>query len=151
MREEFKPCPNMFPHTDGKVLNDELIIIHSSGSIGKPEVFEPHTGIRLPGIFGDVGRRSEALWERHSLDASAKGPWSQAIWARTLVVWPVTMPGARFTAPVDGLARAHVACPHRRPMDVIIMLGLMPVADDVASVLVQTGPLVYRWSVWSRR
>ena len=74
VREEFKPCSNMFPHVDGEVLNDEVIIIHSSGSAGEPEVFEPYTGIHLPGIFGNVGRRSEALWERHSLDAPAKGP-----------------------------------------------------------------------------
>ena len=76
VREEFKPCPNMFPHANGKILNDEIVIIHSSGSVGEPEVFEPYTRIRLPGIFGDVGRRSKALWERRSLDVSAKGPWS---------------------------------------------------------------------------
>ena len=79
MREEFKPRPNMFPHADGDVSNDEVVIIHSSGSAGEPKVFEPYTGICLPGIFGDVGRRSEALQERRSLDASAKGSWSQAI------------------------------------------------------------------------
>ena len=79
VREEFKPCPTMFPHTDGEVLNDEVIIIHSSGSAGEPEVFEPYTEIRLPGILGDVGRRSEALWEQRSLDAMAKGPWSRAV------------------------------------------------------------------------
>ena len=66
----------MFPHADGEVLNDEMVIIHSSSLAGEPEVFEPYTGIRLPGIFGDVGRRSEALLERCSLDASAKGLWS---------------------------------------------------------------------------
>ena len=67
------------PHADGEVLNDEVVIIHSTGSTGEPEVFEPYTGIRLPGIFGNVGGRSEVLWERCSLDVSAKGPWSQAI------------------------------------------------------------------------
>ena len=51
------------PHADGEVLNDEVVIIHSSGSIGEPEVFEPYTGIHFPGVFGNVGRRSEALWE----------------------------------------------------------------------------------------
>ena len=64
----------MLPHVDGEVLNDEVVIIHSSSSVGEPEVFEPYTGIRLPGIFGDVGRRSEALWEQRSLDATTKGP-----------------------------------------------------------------------------
>ena len=58
------------------VLNDEVVIIHSSGLAGESEVFEPYTGVGLPSIFGDVGRRSEVLWEQRSLDASAKGPWS---------------------------------------------------------------------------
>ena len=79
VREEFEPCSNMFPHTDGEVLNDEVVIIHSSGSAGMPEVFEPYTEICLPGILSDVGRQSEALWERCSLDASTKGLWSRAI------------------------------------------------------------------------
>ena len=79
VREEFEPRSNMFPHIDGEVLNDEVIIIHSSRSVGEPKVFEPYTGIRLPGIFGDVARWPKALWERRSLDAPAKGPWSQAI------------------------------------------------------------------------
>ena len=73
------------PHVDGEVLNDEVVIIHSTGSAGKPEVFEPYTGIRLLDIFGDASRRSKALWERRSLDASAKGPWSRAIRAETPV------------------------------------------------------------------
>ena len=73
-REEFEPCSNMLPHADGEVLNDEVVIIHSSGLAGEPEVFEPHTGIRFPGVFGDVGRWSEALWERRFLDATTKGP-----------------------------------------------------------------------------
>ena len=68
--------PNLFPHVDGEILNDEMVIIHSSGSAGKPKVFEPYTGIRFPGVFGDVGRRSEVLCEWRSLDAMAKGPWS---------------------------------------------------------------------------
>ena len=74
--EEFEPCSNMLPHADGEVLNDEVVIIHSSGSVGEPEVFEPYTGIYFPGVFGVVGRWSEALWERRFLDAMAKGPWS---------------------------------------------------------------------------
>jgi hypothetical protein len=79
MREEFEPRSNMFPHTDGEVLNDEAVIIHSFGSIGEPEVFEPYAGVCLPDILGDVGRRSEATWEQHFLDAPAKGLWSRPI------------------------------------------------------------------------
>ena len=44
VREEFKPCPNMFPHADGEILNDEKVIIDPSGSVGEPEIFEPNTG-----------------------------------------------------------------------------------------------------------
>ena len=61
MQEEFKPHLNMFPHVDGEVLNDEVIIIHSTASAGELKVFEPYSRVRLPGILGDVGRRSKAL------------------------------------------------------------------------------------------
>ena len=67
------------PHADGEVLDDEVVIIHSSGSAGEPKVFEPYTGIRFPSVLGNVGRRPEALWKRRSLDAPNKGPWSWAI------------------------------------------------------------------------
>ena len=43
MWEEFKPCSNMFRHTDGEILNDEIVIIHPSGLVGEPEIFEPNT------------------------------------------------------------------------------------------------------------
>ena len=62
-RKEFEPCSNMLPHVDGEVLDDEVVIIHSFGSAGEPEVFEPYTGVCLPGVPGDVGGWLEALWE----------------------------------------------------------------------------------------
>ena len=74
--EEFEPCLNMFPHANGKILNDEIVIIHSSGPASEPEVFEPNAWVCLPGVFGDVGGWSETLRERYSLDTSAEGPWS---------------------------------------------------------------------------
>jgi len=151
MREEFKPCPNMFPYADGEILNDEKVIIHPSNSAGEPEIFKPNTRVCLLDVLGDIGGRSEALWEWCSLDTPIKGPWSWALKTETLVIWSATMPRARFTAPLDDLARTHVVCPYRCPVDVIIMPGLMPVAHDVVSVLVQTKPFVYRRLVWSWR
>ena len=74
-QEEFEPCLNMLPHVDGEILNDEVVIIHSSGSVGELEVFEPYTGVCFLGVSGDVGGWSEALWKRRSLDAMTKGPW----------------------------------------------------------------------------
>ena len=131
----------------GEILNDEIVIIHPSGSAGEPKIFEPNTGVCLPGLIGDVGGCSEALWERRSPDTPVKGPWSRALRARAPVVWPATMPGARFTAPLDGSAGTHVACPHLRLVDVIIMPSLMPVADDTVSILVRTGLSAYQRSV----
>ena len=78
-RKEFELCSNMLPHIDGEVLDDEVVIIHSSDSVGEREVFRPYTGVCLPGIPRDVGGRSEVLWERHFLDASTKGPWPWAV------------------------------------------------------------------------
>ena len=86
MWEEFKPCSNMFPHIDGEVLNDEVVIIHSSSSAGEPEVFEPYTRVRLPDAPSVVGGRSEALWERRFLDATTKGPWPRTIRAGAPVI-----------------------------------------------------------------
>ena len=74
--EEFEPCPNMFPHADGDILDDEIVIIYPSGSVGELEIFEPNIGVCLPGVLGDVSGRSEALWERRSPDTPIKGPWS---------------------------------------------------------------------------
>ena len=147
MWEEFKPSPNMFPHAYGEILNDEIVIIHPSGSVGEPEIFEPNTGVYLPDVLGDVGGRLEALWERCSLDMPVKGPWSWALRAGTPVIWSETMLGACFTASLDGSAGIYVACPHRRPVDVIITLGLMLVADDAMSILVWISPFAYWRSV----
>ena len=124
-------------------------VIHSSGPIGEPEIFEPNAWVSLPSVFGNVGGRPEMLWERCSLDAPAEGPWPWALRAGVLVVRPATTPGARFTTSLEGLARIRVACCHT--VDIVIVSGLMPVVDDATSVLVWIGLLVYRRSVWSRR
>ena len=100
VREEFEPRPNIFPHADGEILDDEKVIIHPSGSIGEPKIFEPNTGVRLPGVLGDVGGWSEALWERCFLDVMTKGPWPQPT-AGVLIVWSATMPGMRVPALLD--------------------------------------------------
>ena len=139
----------MFPYADGEILDDEIVIIHPSGLTDEPKIFEPNTRVCLPGVLGDVGGRSEALWEWRSPNTLVKGPWSWALRARTPVVWPATAPGVHFIAPLDGSARIRVA--YRRTVDTIIMSGPMPVADDATGVLVWIGPLTCRRSVWSRR
>ena len=54
MREEFELRPNMFPHADGEILNDEKVIIHPFGSVGELEIFEPNTRVCLPRVLGAV-------------------------------------------------------------------------------------------------
>ena len=119
--EEFEPRSNMFPHANGEVLNDEVIIIHSSSSASEPEVFEPYTRVRFPSVSGDVGGWSEALWERRSLDATTKGPWPWAIQAGAPVVWSATITGMCVPVLLDGQARAHATCSHHHLMGVIIV------------------------------
>ena len=70
--EEFKPRLNMFPYTNGEILNDEKVIIHPSSLVGELEIFEPNTRVHLPGVLGDVGGRSKVLWKWHSLDTPVK-------------------------------------------------------------------------------
>ena len=75
-REEFEPCSNMLPHIDGEILNDEVVFIHSFGSVGEPEVFEPYTGVCFPGVSSDVvgGQKrcgNVTLWMRQP---KAHGP-----------------------------------------------------------------------------
>ena len=139
--------PEHAPLHNGKILNDEIVIIHSSGLAGEPEVFEPNAWVCLPGVFGDVGGRSETSWERCSSDVLDEG---SSLRAGTPVIRSATAPGACFATPFDRSAGTCVACSYRRLAGVIIMPDLMPVVDDAASVLVWTRLSVYRWSVWSR-
>jgi hypothetical protein len=43
----------------GRLLDDEIVIIHPSGSTGELEIFQPYSGVRLPGVLGDIGGRLE--------------------------------------------------------------------------------------------
>ena len=151
MREEFEPCPNMFPYADGEILNDAKVIIHPSGSIGELEIFEPNTRVCLPGVLSDVGGRSEALWEQRFLDAATKGLWPQAVLAGAPIIWSAAMLRVRVLALLDGQAGARAACSRRHSMDVIIVSGVASIIDDAASITIQPKPFMHRWSVWSGR
>ena len=41
-----------------KVADNEVVIIHTTGLIGKPIVFKPKSGVCLPRVLRDVGRWS---------------------------------------------------------------------------------------------
>jgi hypothetical protein len=62
-RQEFEPCMNMLPDRDGEVLDGQVFIICPSGLTDEPKIFQPYSGVHLPGVLGDVGGQSEARWE----------------------------------------------------------------------------------------
>ena len=139
----------MLEHAPPRRWGGTWLSIHSSGSAGELEVFEPYTGVRLPGVPSDAGGRSEALWEQYFLDAVTKGPWPRVVQAEASVVRSAAMPRVRVLALLDGQARACAACSHRHSMDVIIALGVVSIVDDTASIMVRPELFTHRWSVWS--
>ena len=69
MWKEFEPCPNMLPHIDGEVLNDEVVIIHPSGSQASQKSSSHIQGfVSLVYLAMLVGGRkccgNDALWMR---------------------------------------------------------------------------------------
>lgn len=54
----------MFPYVDREVLNDEVVIIHSTSSAGEPKVFKPYTRVRLLAMLVRSRKRcgNGALW-----------------------------------------------------------------------------------------
>ena len=56
-----------------KVVDNEVVIICTTGLIGKPVVFKPKPGVCLPRVLRDVGRWSIPWRERNVEDVSAEG------------------------------------------------------------------------------
>ena len=69
----FQPCPDRIGHEHWKVVDNEVIIIRTTGLTGKPIVFKPKSGVCLLGVLRDVGRWSIPWWEHSVEDVTAKG------------------------------------------------------------------------------
>ena len=54
-------------------MDNEVVIIHSTGLASKPIILKPQSGLHFPRVFQDVGRRSVPRWEDDVEDVSAKG------------------------------------------------------------------------------
>ena len=67
-------------------MDNEIIIIHSTGLASNPIILEPRSGVHFPRVFQDVGRRSVPRWEDDVEDVSAKGLRSQQVGARDSVL-----------------------------------------------------------------
>ena len=54
-------------------MDNEVVIIHTTGLIGKLIVFKPKPGVCLTGVLRDVSRWSIPWWERSVEDVPAEG------------------------------------------------------------------------------
>ena len=72
-RKVFQPCSCRIGQEQWKVADNEVIIIRITGLAGKPIVFEPKSGARLPRVLRDIGRWS-VPWQESSIeDVPAEG------------------------------------------------------------------------------
>ena len=82
----FQPCPHQIGQEQWKVVDNEIIIIHSTGLASKLIILEPQSRVCFPGVFWDVGRRSVPRWEDGVEDVLAKGLRPHQVGARDSVL-----------------------------------------------------------------
>jgi hypothetical protein len=132
----------VLPNTDGKVLDDEVVMIHPSSLAGESEVFQPYNRVRFPYVLGNFGGWLEARREWHFLDASSEGPWAQAVRTRAPVAVPIarsaTSPGrCLLVLPVRLVSRGYI---HGSLINIGTTAGQLSRVDDVACVIVGPKP-----------
>jgi hypothetical protein len=142
-QQEFEPRLNEFPDTDVEVLDDEIIIVRSSGS--EPEDFQPYTRVCLPSVLGDVGGRSEARREWCFLDLMTEGLRAWVVWTGAPVSVPIArsaaMPGGCLLVLPFGLV--VISCIRGHQVDVGAAAGPLPRVNDVARVVVGSQPATH--------
>ena len=72
-RQVFKPRSCRIGQEQWKVVDNEVVIIRTTGLTGKPIVFKPKPGVCLPRVLRDVGRWSIPWWEGRVEDVTAEG------------------------------------------------------------------------------
>ena len=93
-------------------MDNEIIIIRSTGLARKPVIREPQSGVHFPRVFRNVGRRSVPWWEDGVEDVSAKGLRSQEVRARASVLAAVVASTMmRVVAMASLLPRISVGTP----------------------------------------
>lgn len=58
-----EPCTRRVGQENGKVLNDEQVIIRTPDATGEAVVLQPYAGVCVTRVLGDVGRSPETRWE----------------------------------------------------------------------------------------
>ena len=54
-------------------MDNEVVIIRTTGLAGKPIVFEPKSRVYLPRVLRDIGRWLVPWWESSGEDVPAEG------------------------------------------------------------------------------
>jgi hypothetical protein len=63
-----------------QVLDDEEVVCRSARMARESVVLQPHVGVSLPVISGDIGRSSEKRGEPHIPHVLPKGPRAPLVW-----------------------------------------------------------------------
>ena len=72
-RQVFQPHSCRISQEQWKVADNEVVIIRTTGLIGKSIVFKPKSGVCLPRVFRDIGRWSIPWRECNVEDVPAEG------------------------------------------------------------------------------
>ena len=113
-----------------KVVDNEVIIICSTGLPSKPIILEPLSGVHFPRVFPDVGWWLVLWWEGGVEDVSAEGLSPRQAMARASVL-----------AAVIASAMARVIAMSSSPSQVIV--GTFTGVEGVACVTVVAETLTH--------
>lgn len=125
VRQVLELGPGGVGQTEWEVLNDEILIVGLSCSIGQLVVLEPYSGVGGTSVPGDMRRRSKAWAEGRITDPSPEGLRFGPVGARAPTVLVV------------------VACPLLLG-DLGLLASVPPGIDRVACILLLTHSVVYQ-------
>ena len=90
-------------------MDNEVIIIRTTGLTGKPIVFEPKSGVCLPRVLRDIGRWSVPWRESSVEDVPDEGLGARQAGARASVLAAIVASAAtRMIAAVGSFSRVAV-------------------------------------------
>ena len=130
-RKVFQPRSCRISQEQWKVVDNEIVIIRSTGLASKPIILEPQFGVCFPRVFWDVGQWSVPRWEDGVEDVSTKGLRSRQVRAQASVLAAVIV---STTTRVVAMAR---------PLPRIIV-GMPVGVEGVVRVMVAAEMLLHR-------
>ena len=111
-------------------MDNEVVIIPTTGLIGKPIVFKPKPRVCLPRVLRDVGRWSIPWWEHSIEDVLAKG----------LRAWQAEARAPVLTAVIASAASRMIAVVGSFPW---VAVGAPTGVDGAACITVVVETLMY--------